>query len=402
MGPQSRPAFAGNDADLEAFMRLASSPIRSDDRALRLEEWDTYKMRRLVEEVERQGGRFAKGWLLAKAAHRVLDLRGAWLDGMCVGTVDLRGVRLDGASLRGAWLKGGRFTNATLRGVDLGPLEGPAIPGGFGWGASRLAFADFTDADLTGADLRGAWLEGAVFRNAALDDADLRGSDLSHASLVGTSLRGARLTGARVYGISAWDLKLCDNENLRRALVVSKASEPDILVDDLEVAQFVYLLLSREKLRNVISAVTNRGVLILGRFRDGGLEVLEGIADVLRREGYLPMIFDFNRPDDRDYSETVRILASLSRFVVADLSGGSVPHELASNVPFVEVPVVAVIASVEAEYSMFKDFFKYSWVSQDVVRFQDLGQLREAIPERVIAPAERIIAAKKQRLERDY
>jgi hypothetical protein len=48
-----------------------------------------------------------------------------------------------------------------------------------------------------------------------------------------------------------------------------------IVVDDIEVAQFVHLLLNHRKLRKAIDAVAERGVLILGRFSQGGLEVLQ-------------------------------------------------------------------------------------------------------------------------------
>jgi hypothetical protein len=47
---------------------------------------------------------------------------------------------------------------------------------------------------------------------------------------------------------------------------------------DLGVANLLYLLLNHKKLRNVLNSVTKRGVLILGRFGDGGLDVLQGIA----------------------------------------------------------------------------------------------------------------------------
>jgi hypothetical protein len=57
-------------------------------------------------------------------------------------------------------------------------------------------------------------------------------------------------------------------------LNVSDVNEPAVMVDDLEVAQFIYLLLNHKKLRNVLNAITERGVLILGRFSGGGLEVL--------------------------------------------------------------------------------------------------------------------------------
>ena len=42
--------------------------------------------------------------------------------------------------------------------------------------------------------------------------------------------------------------------------------ESEVTVDDLEVAQFVYLLLHNEKVRRVIDTITSKVVLILGRF----------------------------------------------------------------------------------------------------------------------------------------
>ena len=47
------------------------------------------------------------------------------------------------------------------------------------------------------------------------------------------------------------------------------------------------------------------------------------LETALRQSGYLPMIFEFERPEDRNYTETVRTLAGLARFVVVDLSGPS-------------------------------------------------------------------------------
>jgi len=105
-------------------------------------------------------------------------------------------------------------------------------------------------------------------------------------------------------------------------------TSPQIQVDNLEVAQFMYLLLSREKLRGVITTIGEKAVLILGRFTERK-ELLDCMADKLWSLGYLPMIFDFDRPTDRDLTETVRILAGLSRFVIADITNPrSVPLEL--------------------------------------------------------------------------
>ena len=57
------------------------------------------------------------------------------------------------------------------------------------------------------------------------------------------------------------------------------------------------------------------------------------LENLLREYGYLPMIFEFARPVDKTYTDTVRTLAGLARFVVVDLSGPSAPQELYATVP---------------------------------------------------------------------
>jgi hypothetical protein len=59
------------------------------------------------------------------------------------------------------------------------------------------------------------------------------------ASLVSTDLTGADLTGCHIYGISAWRLKLEGTK--QQNLVITNYGEPEVIVDDLEVAQFIYL-----------------------------------------------------------------------------------------------------------------------------------------------------------------
>jgi hypothetical protein len=80
---------------------------------------------------------------------------------------------------------------------------------------------------------------------------------------VQTDLTGADLTGCRIYGLSAWKLKLGIKQ---QNLVITGYGEPEITVDNLEVVQFIYLLLHNEKIRDVIDTITSKAVLILGRF----------------------------------------------------------------------------------------------------------------------------------------
>jgi hypothetical protein len=64
--------------------------------------------------------------------------------------------------------------------------------------------------------------------------------------LVETNLIGATLTDCRVYGISAWNVKFSKTTK-QHDLVITAPDEPQVTVDNIEVAQFVYLLLHNEK-----------------------------------------------------------------------------------------------------------------------------------------------------------
>ena len=55
----------------------------------------------------------------------------------------------------------------------------------------------------------------------------------------------------------------------------------------------------------------------------------------------MPMIFDFARPDNLSLTETVVTMAGLSKFLVVDLSGSSVPAELQAILSQIKKPVIA-------------------------------------------------------------
>src|SRR5438552_1247773 len=101
---------------------------------------------------------------------------------------------------------------------------------------------DLSGADLFRAKLGEANLGGADLSGANLSEANLSGANLTIAILVGTNLTGATLTHCSIYGISVWNAQLdgAKQENI----VISDDDEPVITVDNLEVAQFIYLLLN--------------------------------------------------------------------------------------------------------------------------------------------------------------
>jgi hypothetical protein len=84
--------------------------------------------------------------------------------------------------------------------------------------------------------------------------------------------------------------------NKQNNLVITPGDEPQITIDSLEVAQFVYLLLKNEKIRDVMNTLGKRAVLILGRFSEPRKRILDAVREALRHKGYLPIVFDFERP----------------------------------------------------------------------------------------------------------
>lgn len=128
-----------------------------------------------------------------------------------------------------------------------------------------------------------------------------------------------------------------------------------ITVDNLKVAQFVYLLLNNQEIREVLDTITSKVVLILGRFTDSRMPLLQQMREELRKLNYIPVLFDFDKPQSRDTVETVRTIASMSRFVVADLTDAkSVLQELQAIVPDLpSLPVQPIIEHTQEEPGMF-------------------------------------------------
>lgn len=202
-------------------------------------------------------------------------------------------------------------------------------------------------------------------------------------------MEDAKLTDCEIYGIAAWNLKGTprDQSNL---IIRATSEDPAVTVDDLEVAQFVYLLLHNGKIRSVIDTVGRKTVLILGRFTAERKAVLDAVRCTLRARGYLPMLFDFAAPDNRDLTETIVTLAHMSRFIIADLTDPrSVPQELTAIIPDLpSVPVMPIVLAAQKEYAMFEHWKRYPWVLP-ILRYKNGPDLLERLQKSGIDKAER-------------
>ena len=343
------------------------------------------------------------------------DLSHATLSYAFLSHTILSSANLSSANLSSADLSHANLSHANIYKADLSH--------------ATLSNATVSNANLSDATLARANLFAANLSNADLTGADFRDADLRQASLVETTIKDAIFTGCAVYGISVWNLQgePKDQSNLNIISDIYYKREPAITVDNLEVAQFVYLLLHHEKLRDVINTITSKAVLILGRFGERK-KYLKAIAQELRTyrktdvvndkelgQQYLPIIFDFEKPDQQTFTETVRTLAHLSRFIVVDLTDPkSVPQELQA-LEHIQVPITLALEEARPEkleeqkpekktlpvYSvaeeeqekwpwvMVNDAATYPGVVKEVFCYTDVGNLRNNVAGYIIAPAEK-------------
>jgi hypothetical protein len=119
--------------------------------------------------------------------------------------------------------------------------------------------------------------------------------------------------------------------------------------------------------------------------------VLEAVADVLREEHFIPVIFDFDRPDDKDLIETLLILAGMSAFIVVDISNPkSTPLELYAIATNYGVPIFPIMAAGPDAFSLLAPMRRLRWVFP-LMSYSDAADLKARLPEEVILPARREI-----------
>jgi len=394
--------FNGDKAHLDVFCKAAEK----NDPAV----WNRWRSERDVERPDLRGADLS-GLVLHEVNLQFADLTEACLKGAIItasfdyavlNRVNLTDARLwscrfeetqlasatcQGTEFRGSRIVASNFKDADLKKADF---ERCYLEDTFFDGAD-LTGATFYQADLWMAFLRDATLDHVNFRGANLHGAKLAGAtmsrcDLRRAVLVDSDLRGTTIRDCDIYGVSAWGLER-DEKTSQSNLRVSKEDEAPLYVDDIEVAQFIYLMVKSSRIRDVLDTIGRKGVLILGRFTPERKSVLDTLRARLRELGYVPMIFDFEKPTQRDLEETVKILAGLSRFVIVDITNpNSSPLEIHATVPDYMIPFVPIIASGEKPFPMFEGLQqKYDWVC-DIIEYPSAKALLRALDTEIIAP----------------
>ncbi len=347
-----------------------------------VQAWNQWRAKNLGLQVDLFGADLS-GADLRQADLKGADLRQANLWKADLSEADLSEANLSGASLMSAalgraHLDGAHLSVAHLMGADL---SGADLNG------AHLNEADLRDANLSGASLGGADLMGANLKRANLSGADLSGADLRGALFVRTVIDKAKISGSLVHAIHVLDLKGEFEE--QKDLVITSSQTPIITVDNIKVAQFIHLILNNEEIRDVINTVTSKSVLIVGRFSiPERKSILDALRNELREHDLLPIVFDLDRATAKDFMETIRTLAGLSLFVIADITNPkSSPLELQATVPDYQIPFVPIIQEGEQPVAGMVDLQKkYDWV-MDTLYYDSIETLINALKAGIIDPA---------------
>jgi hypothetical protein len=262
------------------------------------------------------------------------------------------------APLRGKDLSGFNFCNANLIGADLRE--------------AILARTNFHEANLGGAHLNNAELSDANFCRTDLYETDFSNANLTRANLQGTQMartnfNGATIVDCTIYGMSAWNLKLKGASQGDLKILYRVGSEQgEFTVQDIELAQLIFLLLDNTRINNLFDQLTSKAVVILSRFEPKERrQVIDKLRRGLRKGGFLPIVFDFERPPARDLTETIKTLVGLCHFAIVDLTDPrSVPLELYATIADYQVPFVPIIQGDQDPFALFHDFEKFSWLLQ--------------------------------------
>jgi hypothetical protein len=96
------------------------------------------------------------------------------------------------------------------------------------------------------------------------------------------------------------------------------------------------------------------------------------------------------KPQTKDFTDTVRLLANLSHFVIVDITNPrSTPLELQAAVPDYMVPFVPILQQGEQPFAMFVDLQnKYDWVLKPTIAYSSVDRLLEVLEEKIVRRAE--------------
>jgi len=126
--------------------------------------------------------------------------------------------------------------------------------------------------------------------------------------------------------------------------------------------------------------------LIIGYFAAERKMVAEALCEVLRNQNYVPITINVDKPADQDTMKMISVLASIVRFVLADLT------EAESTVPafpfilpdFPSIPVQPLLQISKHETPMLSNISTSPWILP-LAQYQDQPHLMRLLSEYLIA-----------------
>jgi len=230
--------------------------------------------------------------------------------------------------------------------------------------------ASFTHTLLSGSDLRNTDFTGAkiIMSNLVkcnLEKARFENCYLSGSNLTSSNLNKSVIRNTVIFGTSVWNVTT--DESIQENLTITNDQDDSVItLDDLEIANFIYLISNNDKISSAIDKISSKVILILGRFTPERLEILNHIKNILKTRNLVPVLFDFSKPKSRDLTETIGLIGRMSKFIIADLTDAkSIPQELSELIPHnPSITIQPILLKGDREYSMFEHWQKYSWVKQ--------------------------------------
>lgn len=262
--------------------------------------------------------------------------------------------------------------------------------------STELFNADLRSADLSLASIIDVGFRGANLKNANFTGANLHNIDFSFASMINTIFRQATIIDCCAYGVSVWD---CDFlMAFQSEISIMPSHKSAFYVDNLEISQFFNTFSHDNKIHTIIDSLTATCVLLLGNFSDEYKKQLNLIGEKLFSYNYIPIIFDFSAPNNRNLMETIKIFASISLFVIADISNAqSVAGELEAIVTnFRSLPVLPIIRKNMKPYGMFESFKNAENVLK-LIRYDDIKKLLDNFESAILEPVTKKISELRQR-----
>jgi hypothetical protein len=142
----------------------------------------------------------------------------------------------------------------------------------------------------------------------------------------------------------------------------------------------------------IMSHLSKRRVLILGRFKQRRLKILKLIKEQLQQHSnnYIAELYTYEVPEKKDLVDSICGFALLSKFIIADISEPSaVQAELqAINMLNTSVPIVPIINKTGREYSLFAHIAKAGNVAKPTIRYSDENDMVKKLKSIIIPLAE--------------